>query len=549
MGRETNIHSIRVLEKQIEEGKGDTIKLKRARNSLLNISTRAPPEILGEIFAWSLVREAGRSLYSQHFDGLGKGSHNFLLVCHHWYEVASRTPELWSFWGNTLQDWRKRHHLSGAAPLDLVLDGGRCDPKDLFDESLQAAVKGRVIQGTIQQVHLKSDDRDILSSIIASLAPDDDSARIANIESIVWENRGLPLDISEFLARSRLPKLRLLALDGDFLISSWKHLASGTTLLTALSLDVSECTPSGSITVPHLFSILTSNPNLQQLVLSSAAIPNDTDESTFQVPLRNLKLLSLTGDFRRVIRLLCRLALPETLDAMHLTGFDLTIEDISQFLRPYMQDHFRHDARFQERLEISSYSSFASVSVSINVAYAQTTAPTRMSPVATFTAVIPPADIAEQLFIDLIAFIPQERIVSFGTVLQHRRLPKEIFYAMPNIEILHLSDVGVSGGFLQPNPEGPYANTKFLPSLRSLYLENFTLDDNDWGHLTTYLAHQTSDDQTLSLDISGYSPYMPEEVVKEIMGLVEEFAYNRDPEADSGRSAWNDDYSTDEEDE
>ena len=40
MGREVNIKSIRVLDKQIEEGNGDTIKLKRARNSLLKISAR-----------------------------------------------------------------------------------------------------------------------------------------------------------------------------------------------------------------------------------------------------------------------------------------------------------------------------------------------------------------------------------------------------------------------------------------------------------------------------------------------------------------------------
>ena len=95
MGREANIDLIRALEKRIGEGKGDKIKLKRERNSLLNISTRLPPEILGQIFTWNLVREG-------FFRGLREGSYNFLLVCHHWFEVASRTPELWNFWGNTL---------------------------------------------------------------------------------------------------------------------------------------------------------------------------------------------------------------------------------------------------------------------------------------------------------------------------------------------------------------------------------------------------------------------------------------------------------------
>ena len=47
--------SILALEERIEKGDGDIIRLKRARNSLLNISARAPPEILGKIFVWCLV--------------------------------------------------------------------------------------------------------------------------------------------------------------------------------------------------------------------------------------------------------------------------------------------------------------------------------------------------------------------------------------------------------------------------------------------------------------------------------------------------------------
>ncbi|KAF9782942.1 hypothetical protein BJ322DRAFT_1143350, partial [Thelephora terrestris] len=114
MGPETNISSILALEKQIEEGAGDVIQLKRARNSLLNIS-RMPPEILGDVFRWNIIPTGD-------FKGIQNGSYNFLLVCHHWFEVASKTPELWSFWGNTIYQWSRRYQRSGVnAPVDLAL--------------------------------------------------------------------------------------------------------------------------------------------------------------------------------------------------------------------------------------------------------------------------------------------------------------------------------------------------------------------------------------------------------------------------------------------
>ena len=74
MGHETNIDSIQALDKQIEEGKGDIIKLKRVRNSFLNISTRVPPEILGHIFVRCLIWKAGRPLGPWDVDQLQEGS-------------------------------------------------------------------------------------------------------------------------------------------------------------------------------------------------------------------------------------------------------------------------------------------------------------------------------------------------------------------------------------------------------------------------------------------------------------------------------------------
>jgi len=72
--------------------------------------------------------------------------------------------------------------------------------------------------------------------------------------------------------------------------------------LTALVLTVREPpTP----TLPQLLSFLSSNPNLQDVVLSYCAAPHaDSDVSLSKVPLRHLKHLWLTSDPRRVFQLL-----------------------------------------------------------------------------------------------------------------------------------------------------------------------------------------------------------------------------------------------------
>ena len=199
------IESIRTLEKQIEEGKGDTVKLKRARNSLLNISTCVPPEILGEIFSWTLARGNQTLGGDSHFDEFPKGSYNFLLVCRHWFEVASHTPELWTFWGNTLEEWEKWHrrHLQ-VASIDLVLDCS-VPPATLtpIDGSLKDALKDRATRDTIRQVHLWGDRGSPLSSIISMLTPVEESIQRRSIKSIDLRNRGgSSFDASGFFAGS-----------------------------------------------------------------------------------------------------------------------------------------------------------------------------------------------------------------------------------------------------------------------------------------------------------------------------------------------------------
>ena len=235
MGREINVDSIRALEEQIQEHERTLIRLKRARNALLNVSTLLPPEILGQIFRWNVVPDGDWGV-------LPKASYNFLLVCHHWFQIASGTPELWSFWGNSVEDWGSRHARCGTTPLDLVL--GQDTSRDL-DDSIRGALQDRAARNTIRRVHLKgSNIRGLLDHIISSIVVEGEETRLSSMESSILQNVSRSrLDISNFFSRYHFPKLHRLELYG-FNISSWDLLRSRTSSLTALELtDIAKHPP------------------------------------------------------------------------------------------------------------------------------------------------------------------------------------------------------------------------------------------------------------------------------------------------------------------
>ena len=544
MGQETNIELIKALEKQIEGGQGDVIELKRARNSLLNISIRVPPEILGTIFVWIVTREQDDSLFSTaHFARLEKGSHNFLLVCRRWFEVASSTPEVWAFWGRTLEDWSRRCHRVRGAPVDLVLDTSESS-SEMFDSSLRDALRDLAARDRIRQIHFAGDEAYLLDAIASPLIPQgEDPQERHTIESIIFQLSVIPVDFSRFFLHSRLPNLRCLLIHG-FLLQApfWDQLTLlQTTRLSILSLQIKHAPL--SITTSQLFSILISNPNLRGLRLAYAALPDDSSESSVRVSLRALRTIALEGEFARVFELLNRLDLP-ALDHTVLRLAALTTENLIKTLGPHMQGHFQRDLRFKGRLAavVSYRNFFDGFSDSVHGCIDLAPLANGVSPSASFSTTLigplspQPATLGQTL--DLLRFIPHEHVASLE-VVGPLRVPEDLLVAMPNIETLRLGTLPIR--FLLPNREGPHANTDILPSLRSLHIENVTtILGANWEPLKTYLVHRTSEGRAISLHVPDWSP-MPPEVVEEIRSLVETFVYDPTSYTEYGDADWEED--------
>lgn len=515
MGREVNEDWIRDLEKKIEEGTADIIQLKRARNSLLNISTRVPPEILGSIFRWRITPDT----YNPHPLPFPRGSHNFLLVCHHWFEIGSNTPELWGYWRNTLMMWERWYKRSKFTPVDLVLNGFPGNSSDApFDEPLQGALRDLAKHDTIRSVQLWNGRSSTMTSILSALTPKFPwDVQYSSIESISLRH----VDASEFFARYHFPKLRYLRLSRGVQISSWEHLGLHTSALTTLSLTIENVTPVP--TTAQLLFILTSNPRLQNLTLAEPTIPHDDgSRSTVLVPLYHLKRLSIHGEFQPVFQLLHRLDYPKVLDKISLRVSRFTVDDISDILGPFIHGRIQCDGRVREGLGIfvNSYPGVVSIQATAtnNVDHQRETFAWF---VATLRGNHPPHD-GVRLCADLVAYAPVEDVVLFGGQLNMDEI-RRIAPTMPKVQELHLKRVRLVDRFLQSDPEEPLTEEKLFPSLKHLHVEHVVSNEGHWRPLLSYLAHQTSDGKQISFTISRGPGHICRDVVDEIGGLVEKF--------------------------
>ena len=505
------------MEEQIREHERVIIKLKRARNALLKISS-LPPEVLGDIFRRNVSLK-------DDFDRLEEGSHNFMFVCHHWSEVALRTPEVWSFWGDTPKDWARWHRHSGTSLLDLVLGDVNYDDSDgIFDITLRDALRDRAARDAIRRVHLWSGDAAFLSSIIFPLVVAGQGVRSNRVESFVlWNDGNTPVDVSNFFAHYRFPKLQHLTLD-HCRVTSWDLLMSRTTVITSLTLHFDR--PSPHPTTSQLLSILASNPSLRKISLSIRSIPDDGGGGTpCPVSLRHLKELKLAGCLRHVIGLLHQLDHPTSVD-LAITLFDCTALDITQIVGPYLRDYLqRHDrshgglglsvARHSHCITFHTYD-VGGIGLSTPVC-------SRVTPFVSITMWgRTPQDLLGKAFLNLVEHTPRDEVVSFRS-LDGPAAIEDLSTQFPNLRALQSGPVPLRAVFPEPNLGG---NERILPSLQYIFLERPIVGGGDWSPLTTFLACRASSGNQLdSLTIIG--SHMCPRVEGYVRSMVREFRGDR----------------------
>ena len=509
---DTNLDSIQALEEQIRERQCPIIQLKRTQNSLLNIS-RLPPEVLGDIFRRNVIPEGT-------FEGFENRSYNFLLVCHYWFQVASCTPELWSFWGNNLRDWAKRYLRYPAAPVDLVLDGVQF-PGDTLDTTLRKALQDCATADTIRRIHLISEDPELPSSILSPLTANCEGIRSSSVESIIiYDDRWDPaVDISDFFAYYRFPKLQSLELI-NCAISSWDLIMSRTSVLTVLDLYFEDPTPNP--TTAQLLSILASNPALRKVWLAGRTVPDDGGGmSSLRVPLHHLKELNLSGDFRNVVELLHRL------DHARNTNLTLCLRegvvgDISRFLRPCLRDYLHHRGSSQNGLGLSIFQGDRHITLHVGNRGDVHPESVHMDPLVTITIFLSqstPNDLLEKAFLDLIADTSREEIVYFQAN-GNSTVAKDVYAQLPSLRTLHLVKIPISAALPKPNMN---EDEGLLPSLQHIVFTGLATDNGDWGPLIAFLSHRVSSGNRLDYLAIIDSSHMGSEVAEGIRSMVGEF--------------------------
>jgi hypothetical protein len=525
--RRRDLDSAHTMERENEELE---MKLNRARAPPSNISTLLPPEILGNIFHWTMIfqREEETSLETPS---------NLLFVCHHWFQVALQTPQLWTSWGDSVVDWKRRYTspIVSELHLELNIDGGyrhEYPSKPLLD-----ALQDRAARDFIRRVSFQRQEAEVLNAIIPAITAPGEGIPSIGLESFELYTKRYchtTVKLSDFFARYRFPKLQQLLLWGRFELLPWNLLAERTGALVRLLLTVLNGWPVP--TASQLISILSSNPNLQRLELCCELSSNfDSDKSSLQVELPHLKSIQLSGDCRDVLKFLNRLRPADKVDLLQLYLSCKSTPDISQTFALFLWDHLQRRGGLPglavegECLERAYTLSLDEVEKLDDCRPSKkTTRFMRVSVLMGEGAGPQGEEECGKLFFDSLAYI-YDHIVHLTS--KHRLLKStDASIEMTNlVEIRITQRVSLSEWFVEPDLGGSRSYGQILPSLKYLYLFGLEVDGGDWTPLTTFLSRRASAGNRLELlEISPDCPHICPDVAEEVKKLVGNFECRSD---------------------
>ena len=474
---EVNIHAIRNLEAKVQQ-------------PLLSLPACLVPEILGYIFWWSVVcgvNPIGR---------IARNTFNFLLVCRHWFDVATSTPSLWAFWGTSLRECLAFHRYSGAVPLYLNLADVNTN-RDIRDAS--SVLQDPSVRRRIRHLHVHTSPK-ALASILSYMSTPQQSSIRSQIQSLMLTVGGQWIterpqespDVTNFLNAHSLPELHSLHLHGCNL--RWESLIPQTSKLTRLFIHFRD--NSRNPTTLQLTTLFTRNCALEEINLSLEIITTPEDSlpaSSISVFLPHLRRLAVYGNVAGHAQLLNLLTFSNELEYVNTDLFlDGIVTDVAAALTPFLPNLF-----FKRRLSnLSVHIMYTLAGLSMNVSQ-----PGERDDVEDFLMLkISSIDMG---FWGVSPTLPEEVVKRFPTAditsLNIRRYSamfrqdfRRLFQTISAVQELCVIDSAIDdivGVLASPSPTGEEDEPTHLPRLRTFRLKDINFALTSQAGAVTRLGH------------------------------------------------------------
>ncbi|KAJ7124318.1 hypothetical protein C8R44DRAFT_852233 [Mycena epipterygia] len=291
------------------------------RNSITPIST-LPNEVLARILG--VYAEDSISVSGVQWTKV-------MLVCRHWHKLALGTPTLWCnirfLWESSKPHLLLQLERSRAAPLKIEI---RSLTSNEFTDSILSN------SGRLESLVLGGDPTCLLTfmdEMRNHAFPILESLSLALREDVTAENADRQFTLPPELFDGRMPRLRSLSLAR--IDAHWQCLAS----LRSLSLTSGPDSPSTQISLPTLFNVLKSSPELTTLRLDMVIASGSSDRNSEAVRLLLLDFLYIRDSLAYCEDVLAHLIFPATTRVeMYPQGITsgVDIRDILVLLRKHL---------------------------------------------------------------------------------------------------------------------------------------------------------------------------------------------------------------------